>query len=169
MELLATPFPRPHCCAPLPSLRLCKPGCSWTTGSLCCSAATEPWEREPQRRHPLPHSPSSFPSRGTGVAMAHILRGPEVELRRVRRLHHGEGDDRERERVCRAQLSQAGLLQLDLISYPIPSYWGPEGQHRTMLQGRGTRRPTAGANTTLSCPFVLLPQTVLAQCSTGIL
>lgn len=136
------------------------------------SAAQRLWshgkENHREDTHFLTH-PQAPPSRGTGVTTAHILRGPEVELRRVRRLHHGEGDDRERERVCRAQLSQAGLLQLDLISYPIPSYWGPEGQHRTTLQGRGTRRPTAGANTTLSCPFVLLPQTVLAQCSTGIL
>lgn len=124
-------------------------------------------ENHREDTHFLTH-PQASPSRSTGVTMVHILRGPEVELRRVRRLHQGEGEG-ERERVCRAQLSQAGLLQLDLIFYPIPSYWGPEGQHRTMLQGRSTRRPTAGANTTLSCPFVLLPQTVLAQCSTGIL
>lgn len=108
------PLPHPHCCAPLPSLRLCQPGCSWTTGSLCCSAATEAWEREPQRRHPLPHSPSSFPqprhrcNHGTHITGARS-RAEKSQLRRDYTT--------ERERRRESEYAGHSCLRLDFYNW----------------------------------------------------
>lgn len=151
----ASSHPLPSTAVHLFPAHLCKPGCSWTTGSLCCSAATEAWEREPQRRHPLPHSPSSFSQPWHRCNYGTHVTGANSGAEKSQEINYTIEKRGERERVCWAELSQVGLLQLDLISYPIPSYWGPEHQHRTMLQGRGTHRPTAGANATLKCPLDL--------------